>query len=101
MKGLIMADDARTEARRRLVIALHAAHCGCPDFPFESDADGGDPLFGALADAVLNLFENVEWNVLLRGEYYGPLPAPPEAAIGRRLVFRGPVEPVVPEEPLP
>jgi hypothetical protein len=88
--------DARTEARRRLATALHAAECGCPDYVYGLEDE--DERFDHLADAVLELFENVAWNVLLGSEYYGPLPAPLEAAIGRRLVFRGPVEPVVPRE---
>jgi len=82
-----MADDARTEARRRIAEVLHdhrriAAHCAC----------------GARAhlhrwhqaDAVLELFPDAAWHGLLNVS---------TGVRSRRLVLHGSSEPVTKESP--
>jgi hypothetical protein len=99
-----VADDARSEARRRfaeeLLKASHADSCMEPLYVRESEV---------LADAVLELFPEVDWDgIAVPGE------GDPQSWIfRRRLRLTGPVEldpdnpdplpvePVVPEEPQP
>ena len=101
-----MADDARTEARLRLMQALvdhrlDGARCRCGSTAIR---DGDHTLHQA--DALLALFPEVEFQPLLcsgpdaMASYILPL-AQHETGSHRQLILRGSVEPVVPEEPQP
>ncbi len=76
-----MADDARTEARRRIAAAIHRGHCGCADAGPEHE--DGDQSYLEQANAVLGLFPTVFW-----------MPADGAAWREQFLMLRGPVEPV-------
>ena len=92
--------DARAESRRRLaeVLVQHQR------------LDGGPCLCGwfelgrlhsvHVADAVLELFPDVEWAHLWQGAGL-MVPAETPRAKHRRLVLASALEPVVPEEPQP
>ncbi len=106
-----MADDARTEARRRIAEALHAHDCGCPGYvptSGETDPLAEREIYEGRADAVLDLFTDVVWaeDIQWPAGEYNPEADPRSAANpvprrSKRLTLRGSVEPVVPEEPKP
>lgn len=102
-----MADDARTEARHRIAAAIDDAPWPCPHGGINS-TDPGD-WFSCLecrADAVLELFPEIEveeWGQYADGSWPQPAHSFPNfiEPTHRRLILRGPVEPVVPEESQP
>jgi hypothetical protein len=84
-----VADDARTDARRRIAEALHAHDCGCASYspePGTTDPLAEREIYESRADAVLGLVPTVNWMPAFFGDDR------------RGLVLYGPVEPVT-EEP--
>jgi hypothetical protein len=54
-----MTDSPKIILRDRIAARIHASDCGCPDFRSDgSDAD--DVYYRRLADAVMELFPEVE-----------------------------------------
>lgn len=104
-----MADDARTEARRRIALTAHRLICsGCTDeqCPEMDEADWD------VADAVLALFPYVDWQPWCMSHAVAVQYADRSDCDGlgphdegRQLVLHGGIddlafpEPVVPEEP--
>lgn len=107
-----MADDARTEARRRIAEALHAHDCGCPGYvPTSGEADplAEREIYEGRADAVLDLFDSGEHWCVEGEDEGGPwVMAADDQDEARALAFRHGgtavaslklTLPVVPEEP--
>lgn len=91
--------DPRTEARTRFAARLYTADAELAGRRRLSEHEAG-----LLADAVLELFPEIEveeWGQYADGSWPQPAHSFPNfiEPTHRRLILRGPVEPVVPEEP--